>query len=92
MKLICKRGLCLLLTLILTAGLLSCLTVGASALSIEERQQAVVATALAYYDKGHWVQYEGTSVGDNIARQDGGKGRSTNQASPEYATPTSTHA
>ena len=90
MKLFCKRGLCLLLMLILCAGLLSGLTVNASAATLEERQQAVVAAALAYYDKGHSVQYEGTNLCDNIDRVDYGKSRSTYHSSPETATPDET--
>ena len=87
MNLFCKRGLCLLLMLILTAGLLSGLTVGASAVTVEERQAAVIATAWAYFDKGHSVQYDGDNICDVIARDDGGKTRSTNQTAPEGATP-----
>ena len=90
MKLICKRGLCLLLTMILAAGLLSGLTVGASALSLEERQQGVVAVAWAYFDKGHSVQYDGSTLVDDISRGDGGKTRSTYETSPESATPNET--
>ena len=51
MKMICKRGLCLLLTVILTAGLLSALTIGASALSLAlanaERRMDRASPALA---------------------------------------------
>ena len=90
MKMICKRGLCLLLTVILTAGLLSALTIGASALSLAERQQGIVAVAWAYYDKGHSVQYDGSTLVDDISRGDGGKTRSTYETSPEGATPNET--
>ena len=86
MKLFCKRALSLILMLILTAGLLSGLTIGASAVTTAERQQAVVASAWAYYDKGHNVQYDGSTIVDFIPRGDGGKTRSTNQSSPEDAT------
>ena len=58
MRRICKRGLCFVLTLILTAGLLSGLTVGAGAMTVEERQQAVVAVAMAFYEKLGMVPYK----------------------------------
>ena len=90
MKNHCKRGLCLLLTLALCAGMLAMLGGTASAATLEERQQGVVAVAWAYYDKGHSVQYDGSTLVDTINRTDGGKTRSTNQVSPEYATPQET--
>ncbi len=67
----------------MTAGLLPC----AAASSLSERQQAVIAAALAYYDKGHSVQYDGDTINRQIDRRDLGKTRSTNKVSPEYATP-----
>ena len=84
-----KRALSLLLTLILTAGLFSGLSIGASAAetTLAERQQQVVAVALAYFDKGHSVQYDGKTINTDIKRQDYGKTRSTYRATPEDATP-----
>ena len=38
--------------------------------------------ALAYYDKGRSVQYDGTTIVDKIGRAVGGKTRSTNQEPP----------
>ena len=87
MKLFCKRALCFALLLILTAGLFAGLTVGASAATLEERQQAAMAVALAFFDKGHSVQYDGTTLADYIDRSDYGKTRSTYKSSPETATP-----
>ena len=88
MKAFCKRGLCLSLVLLLCAALLP--VTGASAETLEERQQAVVDVAWAYYDKGHSVQYDGTPMVDEIDRSNLGKSRSTNEVSPEYATPNET--
>ena len=84
-----KRALSLLLALVLCAGLLSALG-SASAASLEERQKIVVATALAYYEKGQSLQYDGNTICNDIARKYGGKTRSTNQEAPEYATPNET--
>ena len=67
----------------MTAGLLPF----AAASSLSERQQAVIAAALAYFDKGHSVQYDGDTINRQIDRRDLGKTRSTNKVSPEYATP-----
>ena len=92
MKLFCKRGLSLLLTLVLFAGLLSGLSIDAFAAetTLAERQQAIVAVALAYFDKGHSVQYDGGGINSVIARTDYGKTRSTYESSPEWATPNET--
>ena len=90
MKQTWKRAVCILLTAVLFAGLLPVLTVGAAAAeTLEERQKAVVAVALAYFDKGRSVQYDGVTISPNAAR---GRGytRSTNEVSPEYATPDET--
>ncbi|MBQ3071786.1 MAG: S-layer homology domain-containing protein [Oscillospiraceae bacterium] len=81
-----KRTMSLLLSLVIFAGLLSGLTVSAGAVTIEERQQAAMAVALAYFDKGHSVQYDGKTLNRTIHRSDIGKTRSTNYSSPEYAT------
>ena len=87
MKHLCKRGLCLLLTLVLSTGLLSGLTISASAeTSVEERGKQAVAVALAYFDKGHSVQYDGKRI-SNVKRSDYGQSRSTYEATPEFATP-----
>ena len=85
-----KRGVCLALTLVLCAGLLPVFGVTASALSLEERQQAIMAVALAYFDKGHSVQYDGKTINKAISRLDYGKTRSTYKTSPETATPNET--
>ena len=90
MKKFCKRGLCLVLTLVLFAGLLSGLTVSAGAAELTERQQAIMAVAWAYYDKGHSLQYDGKSINDYINRSDYGKTRSSYRASPEDSTPNET--
>ena len=90
MKRLFLRSVCLLLALTFCAGLLPALTVGASAAVTEERQQALVATAMAYFDKGHSIQYDGSTIVGTIKRADGGKTRSTNQVAPEYATPQET--
>ena len=84
-----KRAISLLLALVLCVGLLSALG-SASAASLEERQKIVVATALAYYEKGQSLQYDGNTICNDIARKYGGKTRSTNQEAPEYATPNET--
>ena len=85
-----KRGVCLALTLVLCAGLLPVLGVTASALTLEERQQAIMAVAFAYFDKGHSVQYDGKTINKAISRSDYGKTRSTYKTSPETATPNET--
>ena len=87
MRQLSKRAVCLLLAAVLCASLLPALGVSAGAATLAERQQALVAVALAYHDKGHSVQYDGTSIVEDISRADGGKTRSTNQVAPEYATP-----
>ena len=78
--------LCLMLALSLCAGLLTVLGAPVSAASLEERQQAVVAVAMAYYDKGRSVQYDGATIVDGVPRAPSGKTRSTNCEAPEYAT------
>ena len=84
-----KRYVCLLLALMFFAGLLP-VQASAKETTVEERQKQAVAAALAYFDKGHSVQYGGKAINDYIHRYDGGKTRSTNNASPEYATPNET--
>ncbi len=87
MKHFCKRWLSLLLTLILLTGTLSGLTISASAeTSVEERGKQAVAVALAYFDKGHSVQYDGKKI-SKVKRTDYGQSRSTYEAAPEFATP-----
>ena len=80
---------CLALAVVMIVGLLPVLTGTASATTLEEKQRAVVATAFAYYDKGHPVQYDsiGLSV---VAKGKGGAIRSTHGCAPEYATPDET--
>ena len=82
-----NRPISLLLTLILCFGLLSGLTVNASAVTLEERQQAIMAVAFAYFDKGHSLQYDGSTMNKVISRTDYGKTRSTYKGSPETYTP-----
>ena len=89
MKRFWKRAVCMLLTAILFAGLLPVLTASASAMTLEERQQAVVAVALAYFDKGRGVQYDGVTISPG-AKRGRGYTRSTNEVAPEYATPDET--
>ena len=91
MKQIAKRTVVFLLTLILAASLLFAVIPGASAAeTLEERQQAVVTVALAYFDRGQSVQYDGTTLVTGTPRKAGGKTRSTNSEAPEYATPNET--
>ena len=89
MKRLWKRTLCLALTLALCAGLLTAFATPASALSLEEKQRAVILTAFAYFDKGSPVQYDskGLSV---VGKGKGGTLRITHEAAPEYATPDET--
>ena len=87
MKQLTKRAACLLFAAALCLSLLPALGGFAGAASLAERQQALVAVAMAYYEKGQSIQYDGTTIVDEIARADGGKTRSTNQVPPEYATP-----
>ena len=91
MKMTMKRSISLLLTLVLCAGVFAGLSIGASAAEIpEERFQAMAAAAMAYYDKGHSMQYDGKSIVNDIPRKDGGKIRTTEYEPPEYATPHNT--
>ena len=85
-----KRGLGMLLSAVLFMGLLPTLGAPASAATLEERQQAIVDVAWAYYDKGHSAQYDGVKLVEEIERSDVGKTRSTNYVAPEYATPQET--
>ena len=89
MKRFCKRFLCLALTLALCAGLLTVFTVSASAVTLEEKQRAVVLTAFAYYDKGRPVQYDSKGLSD-VSRVNGGAIRTTQDKAPEFATPDET--
>ena len=75
----------LLLALVLLAGLLTALAPAASAVSLKEKQDAIIQTAFAYYDKGAPVQYDsiGLSV---VTKGKGGCIRSTHEMPPEYAT------
>ncbi|MBQ7566644.1 MAG: hypothetical protein IJT18_05950 [Oscillospiraceae bacterium] len=57
-----KRFIGLSVSLLLTLCMLFSLLPAASAASLNEIQQAVVATALAYYDKDPLVQYDSTSM------------------------------
>ena len=68
MKRIWKRALCVILTAVLFASLLPVLAVPAAAMTMEERQQAVVAVALAYFDKGRGVQYDGVTISPGAKR------------------------
>ena len=89
MKQFWKRSIGLLLTAVLFIGLLPVLAAPAAAASLEERQQAIVAVCFAYFDKGRSVQYDGATISPGAIR---GRGytRSTNEVSPEYATPDET--
>ena len=90
MKNYLKKTVSLLLTLVTLAGLLSGLCINAGAATLEERQKVVMATAFAYFDKGHSVQYDGKTQNTAIKRTDYGKTRSTYRSSPERATPNET--
>ncbi|MDO4846462.1 MAG: hypothetical protein Q3977_07565, partial [Oscillospiraceae bacterium] len=89
MKTFSKRVVCLLLMLALCAGLLPSFVLSASAVSLEEKQRAVVLTAFAYFDKGRPVQYDSIDL-SIIPKDDGGTIRSTHEVAPEYATPDET--
>ena len=82
MKRLCRRGICFILTLVLFAGLLPALT--ASALTLEEKQRAVVLTAWAYYDKGRPVQYDSIEL-SVVTKGKGGARRITMETAPESA-------
>ena len=75
----------LLLTFVLLAGLLPMLATGASALTLEEKQRALVLTAFAYYDKGFPVQYDSTGL-SVVGKSKHGPLRITYETAPEYAT------
>ncbi len=90
MKQTMKRVCCALLILALSAGIVPTFGVVASAADLTERQQAVLAVAMAYYDKGEGMQYDGAAIVGPVNRKDGGKTRSTNCEPPEYATPNET--
>ena len=81
------RTLSFFLTLVLCAGLVPVLGIAASAAELTERQQAIVDVAMAYYDKGKGLQYDGANLVIDANRNSGGKTRSTNCEAPEYATP-----
>ena len=85
-----NRFLAGILSAVLFIGLLPTLGAPASAATLEERQQAIVDVAWAYYDKGHSAQYDGVKLVEEIERSDVGKTRSTNYVAPEYATPQET--
>ena len=87
MKKISVRICGLLLTAVMLAGLLPAFS--ASAVSLEEKQRAVVLTAFAYYDKGAPVQYDSAEL-SAVAKKNGGAIRSTHECAPEYATPDET--
>ena len=90
MKRIAGRMICMLLTAVLCAGLLPAVGVTAHAESKQERQQAVVASCFAYYDKGQSVQYDGSTIVEELPRRFGGTTRSTNAVPAEFATPDET--
>ena len=70
---------------VLLAGLLPMLATGASALTLEEKQRALVLTAFAYYDKGFPVQYDSTGL-SVVGKSKHGPLRITYETAPEYAT------
>ena len=80
---------CLLLTVVMLMGLLPMLAASASATTLEEKQQAVIATAWAYYDKGRPVQYDSRGL-STVSIAKGGANRTTWECPPEYATPDET--
>ena len=79
----------LLLTIVMTAGLLPAFTAHASAATLEEKQAAILATAWAYYDKGRSVQYDSRGL-CSVSKGKGGVRRITMECAPEYATPDET--
>ncbi|MBR3849545.1 MAG: S-layer homology domain-containing protein, partial [Oscillospiraceae bacterium] len=89
MKNIATRVGSLLLALVLFVGLVPVMSAPASALTLKEKQDAVVATAWAYYDKGLPVQYDSQAL-SVVGKSKGGTVRSTWKQTPEYATPDET--
>ncbi len=89
MKNTTKRICCLLLTIVMIVGLFPVLTGTASAVSLEEKQRAIILTAFAYYDKGAPVQYDSMGLSD-VKKARGGTLRSTHETPPEYASPDET--
>ncbi|MDO4846319.1 MAG: cohesin domain-containing protein, partial [Oscillospiraceae bacterium] len=89
MKAFYKRAVCLLLMLALCAGLLPSFILSASAVSLEEKQRAVILTAFAYYEKGFAAQYDSVDL-SVVPKDKGGAIRSTHSVAPEYATPDET--
>ncbi|MBR2896327.1 MAG: S-layer homology domain-containing protein, partial [Oscillospiraceae bacterium] len=87
MKQMTNRICSLLLTLVLFAGFLPVTT--ASAYTLEEKQEALVQTAWAYYDKGFAVQYDSTDL-SIVPKGSYGPLRITHETPPEFATPDET--
>ena len=67
------------------AGLLPVLTASAAATTLEEKQRAIVLTALAYFDKGRPVQYDSIEL-SYTTKSKGGARRITMETAPEFAT------
>ena len=89
MKKTMTRICSMLLVLVLIAGLLPVMTVFASATSLKEKQDAIVQTAFAYYDKGAPVQYDSIEL-SVVSKGKGGARRITMECAPEFATKDST--
>ncbi|MBQ3072269.1 MAG: S-layer homology domain-containing protein [Oscillospiraceae bacterium] len=77
-----------LLTLALFVGLLPVMSAPASALTLKEKQDAIVAATWAYYDKGLPVQYD--SINLSVVKRIAAPIRSTYYVSPEDASPDET--
>ena len=79
----------LLLALMMLMSLLTALTPAASATTLKEKQDAIVQTAFAYYDKGAPVQYDSIEL-SVVSKGKGGARRITMECPPEFATKDST--
>ena len=79
----------LLLLAVMILGLLPTVTAHASAATLEEKVQAIIATAWAYYDKGHPVQYDSAAL-SVVGKFKGGATRASRESAPEAATPDET--
>ena len=78
-----------LLMLVMLAGLLPVIAAPASAYTLQEKRQAVIQTAWAYYDKGRALQYDSIDL-SIVPKTDFGPLRVTYEVTPEYATPDET--
>ncbi|MBR2366939.1 MAG: S-layer homology domain-containing protein, partial [Oscillospiraceae bacterium] len=88
MKKLATRICSFLLMLVLFVGLVPVMSAPASALTLKEKQDALVATAWAYYDKGLPVQYD--SINISTVKRIAAPLRTSYFVSPEDASPDET--